>query len=299
MNGIKRVLIAGGTHGNELIGVNLIKKFERSPDLVCRPSFETEVLLANPRSVTAGTRYIDKDLNRCFSIKDTELTTELAYEAHRAKALRDEFGQAGQTPVDFIIDLHSTTSNAKLMLILDNLDALTLNLAAHLSSIQPNVKIYHSGSSGRKQDALRSLAQYRLGIEVGPVAHGTLDATLFRQTEELVYQTLDYLEQYNRNKTTARKSSLILYQYVGTVDYPRDARGELLGMIHPQLQFNDYEALNPGDPMFITVDGAAMVYQEESTVYPVFINEAAYYEKGIAMYLTRKQQIETYQDATA
>ncbi|MHC5727533.1 MAG: succinylglutamate desuccinylase/aspartoacylase domain-containing protein, partial [Nostoc sp.] len=31
-------------------------------------------------------------------------------------------------------------------------------------------------------------------------------------------------------------------------------------------------------------------YEGASTVYPIFINEAAYYEKGIAMYLTQKQQ---------
>jgi succinylglutamate desuccinylase len=28
-----------------------------------------------------------------------------------------------------------------------------------------------------------------------------------------------------------------------------------------------------------------------STVWPIFINEAAYYEKGIAMCLTQRQQI--------
>lgn len=31
-----------------------------------------------------------------------------------------------------------------------------------------------------------------------------------------------------------------------------------------------------------------MLYEGESTVYPVFINEAAYYEKGIAFFRTEK-----------
>ena len=62
-------------------------------------------------------------------------------------------------------------------------------------------------------------------------------------------------------------------------------------MIHPQLQFKDYEALNPGEPMFLTFAGQTIPYTGNSTTYPVFINEAAYYEKGIAMYLTDKHQI--------
>jgi len=63
-------------------------------------------------------------------------------------------------------------------------------------------------------------------------------------------------------------------------------------MIHPQLQANDDVTL-PGDPIFIGFDGGAIVYQGNSTVYPVFINEAAYCEKRTAMYLTKQRQIET------
>jgi aspartoacylase len=62
-------------------------------------------------------------------------------------------------------------------------------------------------------------------------------------------------------------------------------------MIHPQLQGKDYEALHPGNPVFLTFDNQAIAYEGESTVYPIFINEAAYYEKGIAMCLTQKQQL--------
>ncbi len=61
-------------------------------------------------------------------------------------------------------------------------------------------------------------------------------------------------------------------------------------MIHPQLQFKDYKPLHPGNPMFITFDGKDIFYEGDSTTYPVFINEVAYYEKGIAMYLTRKEK---------
>lgn len=62
-------------------------------------------------------------------------------------------------------------------------------------------------------------------------------------------------------------------------------------MIHPNLQFKDYEPLNPGQPMFLTFEGKTIAYEGKSIVYPVFINEAAYYEKGVAVCLTEKQQI--------
>ncbi len=61
---IKRVAIVGGTHGNELTGVYLIKKFAQFPELVHRQSFECLTLLANPQAVQENRRYIDRDLNR-------------------------------------------------------------------------------------------------------------------------------------------------------------------------------------------------------------------------------------------
>ncbi|MDP8932677.1 MAG: succinylglutamate desuccinylase/aspartoacylase family protein, partial [Cyanobacteriota bacterium] len=51
---------------------------------------------------------------------------------------------------------------------------------------------------------------------------------------------------------------------------------------------------NPGDPMFLTFDGESVLYEGKSTVYPIFINEAAYYEKGIAMCFTQKQIVVSY-----
>ena len=67
MNQIHRVAIVGGTHGNELTGVYLIKKFQQYPHLIHRSSFETLSLLGNPKAIAARTRYIDTDLNRCFN----------------------------------------------------------------------------------------------------------------------------------------------------------------------------------------------------------------------------------------
>jgi aspartoacylase len=82
-----------------------------------------------------------------------------------------------------------------------------------------------------------------------------------------------------------------VYQVISSVDYPRNASGELQAVIHPHLQFKDYEPLSDGEPMFLKFTGEAIPYRGETTVYPIFINEAAYYEKKIAMTLTNKQQL--------
>lgn len=53
----------------------------------------------------------------------------------------------------------------------------------------------------------------------------------------------------------------------------------------------DWEPLNPGDPMFQTFDGNTIHYQGSGTVYPTFINEAAYYEKQQAFVTTRRESL--------
>ncbi|KAK2100030.1 N-acyl-aromatic-L-amino acid amidohydrolase (carboxylate-forming) [Saguinus oedipus] len=50
----------------------------------------------------------------------------------------------------------------------------------------------------------------------------------------------------------------------------------------------DFQPLQPGDPIFQMFSGEDLLYEGESTVYPLFINEDAYYEKGVAFVQTEK-----------
>ena len=290
-NKLSRVLIVGGTHGNEFTGVHLIKKFKQFPQLILRPSFETLTLLANPQAFTAVRRYIDKDLNRCFLRQNLEDSKLSSYEDLRAKEINHLFGQNGETPVDFIVDLHSTTANMGITIIVDNNETFNLQLAAYLNYINPFIKVCSLGNSGRSYDSLRSLGKFGICIEVGSVPQGVLNAEFFFKTEAIIYTILDYLELYNQGKVPSFSNNLICYEYLEKIDYPRNEQGEIQAMIHPDIQFKDYEVLHPGDPMFLTFDGQIISYQGNSTVYPIFINEAAYYEKGIAMCFTEKRMI--------
>ncbi|MEH1943301.1 MAG: aspartoacylase [Nostoc sp.] len=292
MNQINRVAIVGGTHGNEFTGAYLIQKFAQFPDLITRPSFETVTLLANPNAFAAGRRYVEKDLNRCFLKQDLQNPTLSSYEELQAKSIQNTLASNRDKQADFILDLHSSTANMGLTIILDNSHPFNLKLAAHLSRINPLVRVYRcSFKSIEENPFVNSLCELGFAIEVGPIAQGLLKATLFQQAEELVHAVLDYLEQFNQDEISSTKETLIIYDHLSVVDYPKKQDGTIFGMIHPQLQDKDYQALNPGDPMFLDFEGKTILYEGVSTVWPIFINEAAYYEKGIAMCFTKKQQI--------
>lgn len=284
---MRRVAIVGGTHGNELTGAYLVKKFAASPELIQRSSVESMALLANPLAFTACKRYMERDLNRCFSPDNLQDASAVSYEDAQARAIYQQIG-SGDSKADFIVDLHSTTANMGLTIILTNRHPFNLRLAAYLGLRHPAIKIYSWMDS--QNVFLRSMSEFGCAIEVGAIAQGLLDAALFEQTESLIYSILDYLEACNHDVELALPETLTLYECIATVDYPKTEQGELQAMIHPQIQFRDYEPLHPGDAMFLTFDGTTIPYSGE-TAYPVFINEAAYYEKGIALCLTRKQQI--------
>ncbi|BAT54107.1 aspartoacylase [Nostoc sp. NIES-3756] len=288
MQKINRIAIVGGTHGNEFTGAFLVKKFEKYPNLVQKSNFETLTILGNPQAFNAGRRYIEKDLNRCFLHENLQNSNLTSYEDIRAKEIAKILKEDNQTNVDLIIDLHSTTANMGLSIILGNQHPFLLRLSTYLSAINPLVKVcYTIPENG--SNFLRSLSELGFVIEVGAVAQGVLNADLFQKTEQLIYTILDYLEKHNHGKIAEINQPLTLYKFISTVDYPRNENGEIQAMIHPDLQFRDYEPLNPGDPLFLTLDGKAIAYEGTSTVYPIFINEAAYYEKGIAMLFTEKQ----------
>ncbi|WP_375510335.1 aspartoacylase [uncultured Nostoc sp.] len=292
MNQINRVAIVGGTHGNEFTGAYLIQKFAQFPDLITRQSFETVTLLANPNAFAAGRRYVEKDLNRCFLKQDLQDPTLSSYEELQAKSIQDTLVSNRDQQADFILDLHSSTANMGLTIILVNSHPFNLKLAAYLSQINPLVRVYRcSFKSIQENPFVNSLCELGFAIEVGPIAQGLLKATLFQQTEELVYAILNYLERFNQGGISSSKETLILYDHLSVVDYPKQEDGTIFGMIHPELQDKDYQALNPGEPIFITFDDKTIFYEGASTVWPIFINEAAYYEKGIAMCFTQKQQI--------
>lgn len=288
---INRVAIVGGTHGNEFTGIYLIKKWQKYPEQLQRATFATVPIWANPAAFAATRRYVDTDLNRCFCPEVLQQSELSGYEVARSRELHQTLKADAATRVDFLLDLHSTTANMGLTLILVNHHPFNLQLAAYLCRVNPAVRVYSAYQPGQSLAFLNTLCELGFAIEVGAIAQGTLQASLFQQTEALVHAVLDYLDAHQQGLTVP-ETTLTFYQHRHRVDYPKTQAGELLGMIHPQLQGQDYAPLHPGDPMFLTWTGETLHYRSPSVVYPVFINEAAYYEKGIAFCATDRQTVE-------
>ncbi|XP_036609469.1 aspartoacylase [Trichosurus vulpecula] len=290
---LKRVAIFGGTHGNELSGVLLVRHWEEDGAEVQRAGLQVKPFIANPRAVQKGSRYIDCDLNRVFDPAHLgmEITEDSPYEVSQAQEIHRVFGPKGsEDAYDVILDLHNTTSNMGCTLILETSEDDVLIQMFHYikSSLAPMpCFVYLIDHPSLKYATTRSVAKHPVGVEVGPQPHGVLRADILDQMRRIVRHALDFIQYFNEGREFPA-CSLEVYQVTEKVDYPHKENGEISAVIHPSLQDQDWKPLNPGDPMFLTVDGKTIPFDGDGTVYPVFVNEAAYYEKGEAFAKTLK-----------
>jgi len=289
---IKKLAITGGTHGNELTGVYLVKKWQKNPKLIKRNSFETVTQLMNKQAIKEVRRYVDQDLNRSFALSDLANDGLENHEAKLAKELNEKLGKKGSDDVnvDFIVDLHTTTANMGLSIVVSNESAITWRAIAYLCKVEPELKIYRW--AGDIENAfVDSIAPHGFAIEVGAVPQGVLRADLFLKTEALVYHLLDYVEKENSDEVLELPNEVEIYDHEVLVDYPRDENGDITAMVHQDRQDKDFTLIQKGDPLFLTLDNETIVYEGEPR-YTIFVNEAAYYEKGFAMTLALKKRIE-------
>lgn len=293
MSSIKHVAITGGTHGNELTGVYLLKHWRNNPEQVCRDSFITELHLANPKAHGHNRRYLDQDLNRQFAWPDLNDHALCGYEQNRAKSLNSLLGPKDEPRVDFVLDLHTTTANMGVTLVIKSDDPLVTGMAFYVKQCRPEVTLFHEPAGRLDDNFLISLGRrHGLLVEVGPVPQGLLRWDIYQQTRDVTGLCLDYLDAFNRGEPPEVPASMPGFRFVEKVRLPENERGELTAMVHPDLQDADYQPIEPGNPLFITLDGQTLPYEGEETLYGAFINEAAYYDRHIGLSLMRPCTIE-------
>ncbi|XP_056412753.1 N-acyl-aromatic-L-amino acid amidohydrolase (carboxylate-forming)-like [Hyla sarda] len=290
---VSRVVIFGGTHGNEMSGVTLVKHWIKNPSELRRKTFTAEACLANPLAVERCVRYIDTDLNRCLSeaVLSAPESESDPYEFKRARELNQKYG-SGSSQFDFIFDLHNTTSNmGATFLRCSNDEILSEHMANYLKSRSGSqiMPCYNFLIDVPKKDNvyLQNIGKHSLCLELGPQPHGLTRADVLTRMRELVNYGLDFLDLFNQGKEFPSFDT-DQYRVLSRVDYPRDSAGEISAFIHSGLQDKDYVPLKNEDPIFTTLDGEDLLYEGDKVVYPTFINEAAYYEKKVAFTLTEK-----------
>ncbi len=290
MKKIKELAIVGGTHGNEFSGVYLYKKWQEHAELVKRTSFVTETVFANPKAFHENKRYIDCDLNRQFTAKKLANHTLANYEQSRAKALNHQLGPKGSSRTDFIIDLHNTTSNMGPTLILLQSDDFNKKLGAYVLQKMPEaVVVFEDQKSVADHYFLCSIAEQGVIIEIGPQPQSVVRQDVLDQMDDMTQHVLDFVELSNLEQLPELPAQYEAYYWVESIKLPESKTGERIGMVHKNVQDNDFKALNKGDPIFTLFDGSVITYQGDETVYPHFINEAAYYDNNLAMSLGKKR----------
>lgn len=291
----KKVAIAGGTHGNESTGVFLVKKFKKQLPQYC--GIDLDYFIGNPKAVKECRRFIDSDLNRAFTLKELSDSSLYGYESNRAKVINQLIGPKGNSSYDFIIDMHTTTTNMGTTIILCELNEFNLQMAAYLSVFLEDVYIYYIPSKaymGSDDHAfLNSIHSKSLALEVGPIPNGILRDDTIAATEKAVMAVLDFLAIKNSAASLELPERIELFEHLAKVDFPLDRTGEISGCIHRDLQGQDYKPLKKGDPIFRGIDDIVIFYDGKygEVVYPVFINEAAYYNTNTAFSITQKREI--------
>ncbi|XP_067388088.1 N-acyl-aromatic-L-amino acid amidohydrolase (carboxylate-forming) [Emydura macquarii macquarii] len=284
---LSRVAVSGGTHGNEMSGIYLAKHWLRDPTELQRSSFTVTPFLGNLRAIEKCVRYVGQDLNRTFTtefLSSVEAEDE-PYEVGRAREINQTYGPKDSIQAfDFMFDLHNTTANMGTCLIVDSEESLLPMHMCHYIQTHHMLSpcpIYLYKMPGEETYSIDSVAKAGLALELGPQPQGVVRADLFAQMRALMACALDFIELFNKG-SVCPAFEIEAYKITGRMDYPRYPDGEISAMVHPKLQDKDFLPLNPGDPIFQTFSGEEILYEGDATIYPAFINEAAYYEKKVA-----------------
>lgn len=284
-----KVVIVGGTHGNELSGIQLLKQWQAAPEALARPGLSVSTLFANPSAHQANRRYLEVDLNRQFEpalLGDPALGN---YEQSRAKVINQQIGPKGDSQTDLVIDLHNTTSNMGPTLILVDTTPWDIQLAAFVKSRMPEAVILVEDAKPPQQwGYLCTVGKRGVMVEVGPQSQSVLRHDILEQMATMTSLILDFTSLEVQGELPELPTSVPAYRFLDTRYLPMDEQGTPLAMVHKNLEQNDFAPLNPGDPMFQYFDGTVGCFEGDRPLYPHFINEAAYYDSHAAFSLAEK-----------
>tara|TARA_B100000963_G_scaffold27344_1_gene20370 strand:+ start:1038 stop:1937 length:900 start_codon:yes stop_codon:yes gene_type:complete len=281
----KKILIVSGTHGNEINPVWAVKKFRnlrnKSPQ-----SKSLEFILGNPKALEEGLRYIDVDLNRSFNVVKT-LSNQNFYEINRSEYLINEYGFKGHNSFPIVIDLHTTTSCMGTSIVMYGRRQRDFCLAAILQA-KFGLPIYLHEKDKNQTGFLVEAWPCGLVIEIGPVAQNHYDSEITERFMIILDFLGDLIDNLENNRINL-PSEISIFVHQNSIDYPRDENIEINALIHPLRINNDWKRIEEGDPLFLNFNNETLPYKGEEKIYPLFIGEAAYREKNIAMSFTKKE----------
>ncbi len=277
MNRPKRIVIVGGTHGNEWTGIKIVTHYQNQLKEKF-PKLNLEFIIANPVAHEINKRFKDEDLNRAFQFLGESRAT---YENGRAQEIKDII----EREACLVLDLHTTTSSMGNTLILPNYHPMNLSLCAKLSKQFKDCRVIGAPDPGKKY--LASQSEFGIILEVGPVANGVVDAIPLESTLSLIESILEEMSDPNSPEI----GSLELYEETQDIAYPTNENGDLSAYIHAEFQEKNFEPINGHYSPFKSFQNEEIGMKTEEPLYPIFINEAAYYPQRLAFTLCRKRTL--------
>jgi len=282
-----QVLLVAGTHGNEINGIWLLEAWEQSSALINSYGIKTCKVIGNPEARKFGKRYINNDLNRSFIEASFLESHSLNVESKRAKELVGIYGNEGKNPCQIALDFHTTTASMGSCLVVYGRRANDLALAALIQN-KLGLPIYLHEADKNQTGFLVESWPCGLVIEIGPIGQGLLNSRIISQTKLILENFLEQIQQIS-NLNFVFPDKIIIHRHVKSIDFPRDQKGNINAYVHSSRQSKDWHPLRKNDELFYKFNGETIIFKENESFVPVFINEAAYMEKNIAMSLTKRE----------
>jgi aspartoacylase len=272
-----RVVIVGGTHGNEWTGITIVNHYQ---DYLSKkyPNLTLEFIFANPAANQANARFKDEDLNRAFQFLNEVRTS---YEHIRAKEIKAII----QREPCLVLDLHTTTSSMGNTLIVPSYNPLILSLCAKLQQKFKDCRVI--GSPDPKRKFVASQSDFGLILEIGPVSNSIVAAIPLEVTLALIEQILGTIS----SSQNVDNGEIEIYEETQDIRYPKNEKGELNGYIHSEFQGKNFHMISGKFHPFMTFQNQVVEMKTDENLYPIFINEAAYYPQDLAFTLCRKKTL--------
>lgn len=290
MDKIKRIYILGGTHGNEFTGAYIVNNWNAvfSKEFL-NTSIEIIPMLSNKKAFLEKKRYVDRDLNRSFAQEDLKNINLCSYEDNRAKVINSIIGPKKNNS-SFIIDMHTTNASMGITLMTSTRDIYKLNLIKYITDNLENVKVIFTDDEDTDRPFLNSISKNNLLIELGGIANNILRHDTFEKMTNIVRLTIEYLNKIQNGSVKIQKNiKTFAFSIVKEVKFPLDNNGNIMAMIHKDIQDKDYiKKIDKTTNIFRLFDGTVLTLNEEGEYYMSFINESAYYTEKIAFYLMKK-----------
>ena len=282
-----QVLLVAGTHGNEINGIWLFDEWKKSSFLINTFGIKTYKVIGNPKAKQVGKRYIHQDLNRSFQEKLSLPINSSNFEIARANELLNLYGEEGEKSCQIALDFHTTTASMGSCIVVYGRRAADLALASLIQN-HLGLPIYLHESDQRQTGFLVESWPCGLVVEIGPIGQGLLNSKIISQTRLILETLMEQIYQV-KNLNIFFPDKLIIHRHIKSIDFPRDDEGNINAYIHPLRQSKDWYPLKRNDELFCKFNGEIIRFEENNNYVPVFINEAAYAEKNIAMSFTKRE----------